>query len=204
MVHSLKHNLTHCPTFANAYMWKMHWGNWGCIKIRHKNPTAELLKWKLNKNGQNRINLKLCLWFQRRVKNALWSWSKPCPVLGYESVHKSGAHFPIRSSSSRLRYRRHPRIRGERSARAPASVWSFRTVVISFLFIIVLSLKGICQVIPGLQSLGLLSGQINFCGNPLCLRYHLGNVGLMESLYNTLCSALLGEGSGAARHKPHK
>lgn len=113
-------------------------------------------------------------------------------------MHKSGAHFPIRSSSSRLRYRRHPRIRGERSARAPASVWSFRTVVISFLFIIVLSLKGICQVIPGLQSLGLLSGQINFCGNPLCLRYHLGNVGLMESLYNTLCSALLGEGSGAA------
>lgn len=83
-------------------------------------------------------------------------------------------------------------------APAPASVWSFRTVVISFLFIIVLSLKGICQVIPGLQSLGLLSGQINFCGNPLCLRYHLGNVGLMESLYNTLCSALLGEGSGAA------
>lgn len=110
-----------------------------------------------------------------------------------------GAHFPIRRWSSRLRYRRHPRIHTERSARAPASVWSFRTVVISFLFIIVLSLKGICQVIPGLQSLGLLSGQINFCGNPLCLRYHLGNVGLMESLYNTLCSALLGEGSGAAK-----
>lgn len=49
-------------------------------------------------------------------------------------------------------------------------------------------------MIPGLQSLGLLSGQINFCGNPLCLRYHLGNVGLMESLYNKLCSAAAGGG----------
>lgn len=49
-------------------------------------------------------------------------------------------------------------------------------------------------MIPGLQSLGLLSGQINFCGNPLCLRYHLGNVGLMESLYNKLCSGAAGGG----------
>lgn len=113
-------------------------------------------------------------------------------------MHKSGGSFSYQALKLPAPLSEHPRIRAERSARAPASVWSFRTVVISFLFIIVLSLKGICQVIPGLQSLGLLSGQINFCGNPLCLRYHLGNVGLMESLYNTLCSVLLGEGSGAA------
>lgn len=66
-------------------------------------------------------------------------------------------------------------------------VWSFRNVIISFLFIIVLGLKEIYQVIPGLQSLGLLSRQINFCGNPLWLRYYLGNAGLMECVYKYLC-----------------
>lgn len=59
-------------------------------------------------------------------------------------------------------------------------------------------------MIPGLQSLGLLSGQINFCGNPLCLRYHLGNVGLMESLYNKLCSAAAGGRERLGREEKQK
>lgn len=71
-------------------------------------------------------------------------------------------------------------------------VWSFRNVIISFLFIIVLGLKEIYQVIPGLQSLALLSRQINFCGNPLWLRYYLGNAGLMECVYKYLCLASWG------------